>query len=382
MLMAVHVFVIQCTSKLKTWHEETREEAKEWIDKINSLSIMVTGRTGSGKTSLINGLVGEKVGIEGKKLTPETRNVMTVQKELNKVLVTIWVTPGLQDGTSHEKEYLHDMKTKCKGADLNIYCISITNMKFDESDLRAIQLFTSTFGVSFWNRTVFVLTFANQAILNYCPEGVDVGTWINSKVEEWKKVFLVELTKHGVPEVVKRRMVFIPAGYHSPTKYARNPWQLPGIDNWFHNFWYACASQMNCKHLPALIKINVHRFKKEEDITEDDLQNESIENQPIPAYSLAGSASECGVGALVGAVGGALVGAEAGAIVRDLADVMDPADLLALFRTNIYRHHFKEETTGSDLKETIENVPLPRYLEQELVDTKEPMFKVTTLITD
>ena len=119
---------------------------------------------------------------------------MTVKKELNGVLVTIWDTPGLQDGTSHEQEYLHDMKTKCKGADLNIYCISIASVRFDESDLRAIQLFTSTFGVSFWNRTVFVLTFANQAILN-CPVGIDVGTWIDSKVEEWKKVFLVELSQ-------------------------------------------------------------------------------------------------------------------------------------------------------------------------------------------
>ena len=316
--------MIQCTSKLKTWHEETTEEAEEWIDKINSLSIMVTGRTGSGKTSLINGLVGEKVGIEGKELTPETRNVMTVKEELNGVLVTIWDTPGLQDGTSHEQEYLHDMKTKCKGADLNIYCISIANVRFDESDLRAIQLFTSTFGVSFWNRTVFVLTFANQAILN-CPVGVDVGTWIDSKVEEWKKVFLVELSKHGVPEVVKRRMVFIPAGYHSPTKYAPNPWQLPGIDNWFHNFWYACASQMNREHLPALIKINVHRFKKEEDITEDDLQNESIENQPIPAYSLAGSAIGALVGGLVGYylpsygfTAGAKLGAKYGASLVDI----------------------------------------------------------------
>ena len=76
-----------------------------WIDEVNSLSIMVTGRTGSGKTSLINGLVG---GIEGKELTPAgTRNVMTIRKELNGVLVTIWDTPGLQDGTSREKEYLY-----------------------------------------------------------------------------------------------------------------------------------------------------------------------------------------------------------------------------------------------------------------------------------
>ena len=285
---------------------------------------MVTGRTGSGKTSLINGLVGENVGIEGKELTPGTRNVMTIRKELNGVLVTIWDTPGLQDGTSREKEYLHDMKTKCKGADLNIYCIRMSQTRFEESDLRAIQLFTSTFGVSFWNRTVFVLTFANQAIHN-CPMGVDESAWITFKVDEWKNLFLAELSKHGVPEVVRRKLVFIPAGYHSPTVSARNPWQLPGIDNWFHNFWYACASQMNRDHLPALVKINMRRFKREEDITEDDLQSGSIENQPIPAYTLAGSAIGAVVGGLVGyywpgygVVGGAKLGAKYGASLVDI----------------------------------------------------------------
>ena len=51
------------------------------------------------------GYVGENVGIEGKELTPGTTKVMTIRKELNGVLVTIWDTPGLQDGTSREKEF-------------------------------------------------------------------------------------------------------------------------------------------------------------------------------------------------------------------------------------------------------------------------------------
>ena len=75
----------------------------------------------------------------------------------------------------------------------------MSQMHFEESDLRAIQLFTSTFGVSFWNKTMFVLTFVNQAIHN-CPMGIDESVWIKSKVDEWKKLFLAELSKHGVPD--------------------------------------------------------------------------------------------------------------------------------------------------------------------------------------
>ena len=291
---------------------------------VSTHSIMVTGWTGAGKTSLVNGLVGERVGIEGKTLNPETASVMTIQKNLEGVSVTVWDTPGLQDGTSREKEYLQDMKTKCANADLNIYCIQMTKVRFEGSDQRAIELLTYTFGLSFWSRTVFVLTFANQAVAN-CHVSTDLDKWITSRVKEWKERISSELQKHGVPEFIRRRLVINPAGYHTPTQYARNPWQLPGIDNWFHNFWYACASQMNRQHLPALVKINRRRFKREEDITEDDLQGETIENQPIPQYAIAGKAIGAIVGGIVGyylpeygVVGGAKLGAKYGASLVDI----------------------------------------------------------------
>lgn len=285
---------------------------------------MVTGRTGAGKTSLVNGLVGEKVGIEGETLNRETASVVTIQKNLEGVYVTIYDTPGLQDGTSHEEEYLRDMKMKCKGADLNIYCIQMSKLRFEKSDIRAIQLLTSTFSSSFWNRTVFVLTFANQVVSMLSPSD-DPSKWIASKVDEWKTWIVRELQKYGVPERVTKNLVIIPAGYHSATVAAPNPWKLPGIDNWFHNFWYACASQMNRRHLPALVKINMRRFKREEDITEDDLQDQPIENQPIPSYALAGGAIGAVVGGIVGyympgcgALAGAKVGAKYGASLIDI----------------------------------------------------------------
>ena len=73
------------------------------------------------------------------------------------------------------------------------------------------------------------------------------------------------------------------------------------------------------------MKINRRRFKREEDITEDDLQGETIENQLIPQYAIAGSAIGAIVGGIVGyylpeygVVGGAKLGAKYGASLVDI----------------------------------------------------------------
>ena len=91
-------------AELKTWHKAGMQEAETWINSVDTLSIMVTGKTGAGKTSLINGLIGEKVGIEGKTLDPQTAQVTTIRRNLQGISVTIWDTPGLQDGTCRERE--------------------------------------------------------------------------------------------------------------------------------------------------------------------------------------------------------------------------------------------------------------------------------------
>ena len=84
--------MIQCTSKLKTWHEETREEAKEWIDEINSLSIMVTGRTGSAVNALYTCC-------DHANVTNELLNVMVVSKNARAGLYARLCNLGCKHGT-------------------------------------------------------------------------------------------------------------------------------------------------------------------------------------------------------------------------------------------------------------------------------------------
>ena len=283
---------------------------------------MITGKTGSGKSSLINGLVGKKVSEEGDDLDRMTAIVEPKELICEGTLVKIWDTPGLQDGTNEEDRYLQEMKENCSNCNLYIYCLNMTQTRFEASQIRAIQRLTETFGKNFWAKVLFVLTYANQVQAS-CPAGSksDEKRIFAEKMKAWRAKLAHRLKECGVKEEVADKIEVIPAGYHKPLKFQKNPWELPGIPNWFHNFWYQCAETMDEKGVPALITINIRRLKSPEEISKMDLSSCPIEEQPVPInigkatggiLAVAGTAAGAGVGAGIGGGIGAVVGSIVG----------------------------------------------------------------------
>ena len=81
--------------------------------------------------------------------------------DLGGVKVTVFDSPGLQDGTGNEIEYVNNMYKECKDVDLVLYCTEMTECRFMPAEDRALSLITKKFGVKFWDRCVLVLTKAN-----------------------------------------------------------------------------------------------------------------------------------------------------------------------------------------------------------------------------
>ena len=318
---------------MTAWEKDIDEKTRTWLRKSNCLTVTVIGRTGTGKTSLMNGLLGETLGKEGHLLSRGTAHVRYFESKIQGVNVILWDTPGLQDGVCNDEEYLQEMITSgCVNANLKLYCISMTNSRFEESEMKALGAFTTTIGTKFWEHCMFVLTFANGCA-SLCPLDTNLEDWFGTKIRQFKERIKSELLKVGVDESVVKQINIVPAGYHQPTQAAPNPWKLPGIENWFYTFWYTCADVIDPSALPALVKANQRRFKQS--ITESDLRK-SIVDVPLPylkqgaivaGAGAVGIGGAAGIGALVGAVVGAVggpigaaVGAEAGAVVGVLTE--------------------------------------------------------------
>ena len=242
---------------------------------------MITGKTGSGKTTLINTLIGKKVGEEGDDLDRMTATVEPKELTCEGTLVKIWDTPGLQDGTNDEDRYLQEMKENCSDCNLYIYCLCMRQTRFEASEIRAIQKLTETFGKDFWAKVLFVLTFANEVEAS-CPIGSDKERFFTEKMKAWHTKLVHRLKECGVKEEVADKIEVIPAGYSKPLMSLPNPWKLPGIPNWFHKFWYKCAETMDEKGIPVLIKIIIQRFKSPKEISKLDLSScPAIIEEPV-----------------------------------------------------------------------------------------------------
>lgn len=261
----------------------------EWIEKSRAVNIFVTGKTGTGKSSLVNGIVGRHVATEGGTLDPSTDKVTMYQCVVDDIEVNVWDSPGLQDGTNREPEYIEDIKRNCvKGddttaIDLFIYCIRMSETRFvkDNPDIRAMHILTDTLGMGMWSNTIFVLSFANDVVDTGVEDldlaGKELEDHFNKKLTNWTER-LRQTLEHElmIPEYIAKGVKVIPAGYHkSPQLIEKSG------DYWLSKLWMAALYTAKSEAQPALIKINEHRLKSAEEIGQVSIEQELIIAQPI-----------------------------------------------------------------------------------------------------
>ena len=271
----------------------------------DSINILVMGKAGSGKSTLVSGILGLKVH------NSSDGRVNEYKMKRENITVRVWDSPGLQDGTGNQEDYLRQIEQQCSYRDLTIYCIRISDTRFvhtaENPDVVAMKKLTRAFGKSFWSSCIIALTYANTLTamdLDWDTLSVaEQNRRFQGKISEWKEQVQDILVKDiGISRDMVKTITIAPVGHY------RKP-HLPGCDYWLSNFFFKCVVTISTPEVRrALVKINLSRFKREKEVKESDF-GMSPEDQPIVATETTISILQVvAVGFAGGAIGSTVVG--------------------------------------------------------------------------
>ena len=146
-----------------------RNELDKWLEEHNQYTILVVGKMGSGKTTLIKGFTEDYMpGGDGNgSILPHTDAVAHYLYEYEGVQVSLYDTPGLseeEDGYLDYK-YLEDMVDHQISPNLIVFTIKLDSVggnSLPAEDERVMKRVSDAFGSARWKFAMFVLTFANK----------------------------------------------------------------------------------------------------------------------------------------------------------------------------------------------------------------------------
>ena len=236
------------------------------------IQIVVVGKTGTGKSALINSIIDLKRGIAreggGVDRCSEAVRKYYCSNVVPGVNVTVIDTPGLQDIHQQEQSYIQEMRSKCGEVTLVLYCMKMSDHRLSNDDNVAMQKLYHAFGPKFWERVVFVLTFANKEDCEQrdSRDEQDPEPPYEDEVA-WKKLIKKRFSNRvlyrdkAINSFLEstfriKRVPFLVAGTYKPSFSCRNPMPLPDRDNWLLDFLTLCCNEIKEKHKFSKLNLN------------------------------------------------------------------------------------------------------------------------------
>ena len=254
------------------------KKLREWQEESNSINILITGKTGTGKSALINSIVGVEVTKEGNTLKPETDRIEHIVKIVGNLRVQVWDSPGLQDasGDVNEASHVQEIVQKCSEFDLLVYtiCMSQSRILKGGPDCKAMQILSqpNALGPNMWYNTIIVLTFANITETLF-REDLDESDPLRIEMQAQEKFRIdyqssasaiqnILINVIGLPEELAYSIPIVPAGYKTSAMLLKYDSDTATGERyfWLSNLWLKALSVTKLNAKPAMIKLNEHRM--------------------------------------------------------------------------------------------------------------------------
>lgn len=258
-----------------------REDLEKYMKKYFSknygtckrFAVLVVGETGSGKSTLINNLLGEKVAPVGNSLESNTAEVVSLDGVVEGVAVRIFDTPGLSDTSGMDEKILADIQDALQNNEINvvIFCFKMSETKLRHSLVRIFQEYHKI-GVN-WQQSVIALTFADalpkpKTEIKAARERGEVFSMqrhFNEKFNEWD----VHLRR------VFRELFHVEQVKICPTTDIIDD-KLPNDERWFVPFWLDVLEILNPGAKVAFLEMHQQKICDDGNsrlqLTEDELR--------------------------------------------------------------------------------------------------------------
>ena len=247
---------------------------KELFESETSLDIMVVGQPGIGKSTLVNGLIGQKVAevsaLGRVMLEDVTKTIEKYSTKVGTATITVWDTPGLLDPSGDPEKVLADIQEKCTKVDLIFLCINMYEKRYLHGNIvqQILKRFIEAFGHDVWEKIVIVLMKANMVVNELRDLGKDVEEGYKRSLSDWHQILHHELGPNITVPIV-------PVGIQTRPKIMKTSEQY-----WLSNLWQETFSRMQRPEARAsLIKVSLPRLKQK--IEESDLKGKELHEQPI-----------------------------------------------------------------------------------------------------